>query len=121
MKGESGSAVVTSVVGILLSSLIFISTLGLVFSGYNLLIIREIAVSAAREGALADRNSLDAERYALRLLRDSIPRLANYEINALNDQRRVIVEIRSNLVGFGLLESWVQVRAKAMASKENAI
>jgi len=120
LRSEQGSAVVGSLAGILLTSLIFTSTLGLIFSGYNLLIIKEIAVSAARHGALADKSAVDAERYALRLLKDSIPRLAEHEVSASSNQGLVLVQIRSNLAGVGLLENWITGEVRAMASKENA-
>lgn len=96
----------------------FTTTLGVIFSGYNLLLMREIAVSAAREGALAEKSAQQAEDYSLRMLKDSIPNLANYQVNARSNGNQVSLEISSKLPGIGLLDTFIDSRVIASATKE---
>lgn len=121
MKNEKGSAVLASLAAIWVSTLLLVSTLGVIFAGYNLLLMREIAVSAAREGALAEKSVPEAQNYALRMLRDSIPNLANYQISAAQKGNLFVVEIRSNLPGMGFLDSLIESKVVASATKESAV
>ena len=119
MKNDKGSAVVASIATIWVSTLLFTTTLGVIFSGYNLLLMREIAVSAAREGALAEKSAQQAEDYSLRMLRDSIPNLANYKVSARSNGNQISVEISSMLPGIGMLASFIDSRVIANATKES--
>lgn len=118
MKTDQGSAVVASLAVIWVSTLLFTSTLGVIFSGYNLLLVREVAVAAAREGALAEKSAPEAESYALKLLRESIPRLASHQVKAKSTNSQFQVEIESKLLGIGFLENLIQSKVTASATKE---
>ena len=80
--------------------------------------MREIAVSAAREGALAEKSAQQAEDYSLRMLKDSIPNLANYQVNVRSNGSQVSLEISSKLPGIGLLDTFIDSRVIASATKE---
>lgn len=118
MKSERGSAVVASIATIWVSTLLFVTTLGVIFSGYNLLLMREIAVSAARQGALAESSAPKAEDYALKMLKDSIPNLANHEVRATTEGNLLVLEIKSHIPGLGLLDHLIASKVVASAVKE---
>lgn len=112
---------VASIATIWVSTLLFVTTLGVIFSGYNLLLMREIAVNAARQGALAEGSVPKAEDYALKMLKDSIPNLANHQVRALRKGDLLVLEIQSNIPGLGLLNPLIESKVVASAVKEQAI
>jgi hypothetical protein len=58
-----------------LLTLLAVTVAGLIFMGHQVLVLRDLAVTASRFGALADVQPGQAERYALELMRDSLPLL----------------------------------------------
>lgn len=118
MKSDKGSAVIASIATIWVSTLLFTTTLGVIFSGFNLLLMREIAVTAAREGALAESSTPQAENYSLKMLKHAIPNLARYQVDARSSGNQVTVDISSKLPGIGLLAPLIDGKVTASATKE---
>jgi hypothetical protein len=71
----TGSAVVGAGLNLAILSLLAVSVIGIIFAGHQLLVLRDIAVSASRYGALAGVQSGQSEKYALELMRESLPLL----------------------------------------------
>lgn len=107
-----------AVLNMAVASLLFVSVLGVIFAGHQLLLIRSVAVDAARFSALAESNSSESQRYALRLLTQSVPRLASYEIKVGGSQNFSEVSISTRAVGLGFLAKQIPITAKAKAKYE---
>jgi hypothetical protein len=98
-----------------LVSLTAATVAGLLFVGHQVLVLRDIAVTASRFGALAEVQPGQAERYALELMQESLPLL----------QAGAKAELSDSLLGLTLTatvpvlaSSPLAMSARAEASRE---
>jgi hypothetical protein len=73
LTSSAGSAVVGAGLNLALLSVLTVTIIGVIFAGHQLLVLRDIAVAASRYGALAEVQPGQGERYALELMRESLP------------------------------------------------
>ncbi|MCF8528685.1 MAG: hypothetical protein K9G13_02100 [Aquiluna sp.] len=104
---------------IFFATLITLSLLGLSFSAYHVLIIRDAAISAASKAALKDSPSQD--RYLLKLLDDSLPELASYQVEGFGSERLVGVRIHGYIPGLGVLPSFGEFDVDVAATREHLL
>jgi len=99
---DKGNAVVSAVMNIALATLITLSLVTLVFSAYHGLIIRDAAITAASRAAKAE--SINQYPYLMRMLKNTLPSLANYEVEITQQGDFVKVNVATRLPGFGFIE-----------------
>jgi hypothetical protein len=114
-----GSAVVGAVANLALLTLLTVSLVAVVFAGYHLSVLKDIAVSASRQGALAEQEPGAAERYALRLMRESVPLLAAHRAEVATQGGLVRVELTAAVPLMGALPSDLKISARAESSLES--
>jgi hypothetical protein len=120
LLGDSrGSAVVGSVANLALLALLTLSLTAIVFAGYHLSVLKDIAIGASRHGALAEQDPGAAERYALRLMRDSVPLLASHRAVVATRGDLVRVELTAAVPLMGALPSDLKISARAESSRES--
>lgn len=106
---------VGAIINSALATLVTLSIMSLSLAAYHTLLIRDAAVSAASQAARFD--APEQNRYLLKMLQNSLPDLASYEVSGLGVGEFVGVSVRSQLPGFGLLLP-PAVTVAAMAPKE---
>lgn len=116
---EDGNAVLGSILSIFFATLITLSLLGLSFSAYHVLIIRDAAISAASKAAL--KNSPGQDRYLLELLDDSLPELASYQIEGFGSDKFVGVWVKGGIPGIGFLPGLAGFEVKVAATREHLL
>ena len=116
---EDGNAVLGSILSIFLATVITLSLLGLSFSAYHVLIIRDAAISAASKAAL--KGSPNQDRYLLKLLDDSLPELANYQIEGFGSERLIGVWVRGEIPALGFLPGFNSFDVKVAATREHLL
>jgi len=114
-SSAKGSAVVGALVNITFATLITLSVLALSLSAYNTLLIRNAAVNAASRLALPD--SPTHQPYLQRLLDDSLPELARFEITELEEGNLVGYRIVSTLPLFGFVD-YLAADSEVLVAKE---
>jgi len=112
---DSGSAVVSAVMNIALATLITLSLITVVFSAYHGLIIRDAAITVASRAAKAE--SINQYPYLMRMLKNTLPSLANYEAQIDQQGDYVKVNVATTLPGFGFIEA-PAIDHSALAAKE---
>ena len=105
IRQENGSAVVGAVIGLTAITLVSLSVLTAMIAGWNVMLIRDAAVSGAREGALADKTPADGERYALKLLDERLPSLANFSTDSSLEGKVLSIAVSAELPQVGFLDS----------------
>lgn len=105
ISSPKGSAVVGAVIGLTAITLVSISVITAMIAGWNVMLIRDAAVSGAREGALADKTPADGERYALKLLDKRVPSLANFSTDSKLEGEVLQVSITAELPQVGFIDS----------------
>jgi hypothetical protein len=105
LKSARGSAVVGAIIGLTAITLVSLSVITAMIAGWNVMLIRDAAVSGAREGALADRTPADGERYTLKLLEERVPSLANFQTDSSIDGHVLSVAISAELPQVGFIDS----------------
>jgi hypothetical protein len=108
----NGSAVVGAGLNLAILSLLAVSIIGIIFAGHQLLVLRDIAVAASRYGALAEIQPGQSEKYALELMRESLPLLhASATSESSGGQLGLSLTATVPLLGAGQLALEAQARA----------
>ncbi len=110
---------VGSIANLALLTLLTLSLMAIVFAGYHLSVLKDIAVSASRQGALAEQEPRAAERYALRLMRESVPLLASHQAEVATRGGLVRVALTAAVPLMGALPSDLKISARAESSLES--
>ena len=105
ISSAKGSAVVGAVIGLSAITLVSLSVITAMIAGWNVMLIRDAAVSGAREGALADKTPADGERYALKLLDERVPSLANFSTDSNLQGEVLSIAVSAELPQVGFIES----------------
>ena len=116
---EKGNAVLSSIASIFLATLITLTTISLSFSAYHVLVIRDAAITAASKEALA--KSPGRDKYLMKLLKDSLPLLATFEIEQFGNEKLVGVKVIANLPELGMLPSAGRYEVSVAATRENLL
>ena len=98
---EQGSAIVSAIAGIAMATLIALSTLTLGMSAVNTMIIRDAAIEAASRSALAEGQG--QREYLMRLLDESLPTLASYQIEESITPQFIGYRVSAQLPGLGVI------------------
>lgn len=104
-RSETGSAVVGAIVGLTAITLVSLSVITAMIAGWNVMLIRDAAVSGARQGALADRTPTDGERYTLKLLEERVPSLASFSTESNLDGEVLSIAVSAELPQVGFIDS----------------
>jgi hypothetical protein len=112
---EKGNAVVSAVMNIALATLITLSSVTVVFSAYYGLIIRDAVITAASRAGKAE--SVNQYPYLLQMLKNSLPSLANYEADIVQEGEFMRVNVTAKLPGFGFIEP-PPINYSALAARE---
>ena len=112
---EKGNAVVSAVMNIALATLITLSSVTVVFSAYYGLIIRDAVITAASRAGKAE--SVNQYPYLLQMLKNSLPSLANYEADIVQEGDFMRVNVTAKLPGFGFIEP-PPINYSALAARE---
>lgn len=122
MKSDRGSAVVSAIVGISITTLVSFTVLGIILASWSAVVMRDAAISGARYGALADQTPSEGERYALKLLRERVPLLASYETDSWvtdgMNGNQLNVAIQAQLPALGMVSALPSQRLAADATLE---
>lgn len=122
MKSEKGSAVVSAIVGISITTLISFTVLGMILASWSAVVMRDAVISGARYGALADQTPSEGERYTLKLLRERVPLLASYQTDSWitdgSQGDQLNVAIQAQLPGLGMVSVLPTQRLAADATLE---
>lgn len=105
IASSKGSAVVGAIIGLTAITLVSLSVITAMIAGWNVMLIRDAAVSGAREGALADKTPADGERYALKLLDQRVPSLANFSTDSKLEGEVLSISITAELPQVGFIDS----------------
>ena len=81
----------------------------------NVLMIRDAAISAASRAALSEAPSQG--HYLLRLLDSTLPQLASFQVEQLNEPGLIGFEVVSRLPGLGFWQPEIS-RVRVYAAKE---
>jgi hypothetical protein len=112
---EKGNSVVSAVMNIALATLITLSSVTVVFSAYYGLIIRDAVITAASRAGKAE--SVNQYPYLLQMLKNSLPSLANYEADIVQEGEFMRVNVTAKLPGFGFIEP-PPINYSALAARE---
>jgi len=112
---DRGNAVVSAVMNIALATLITLSLVTVVFSAYHGLIIRDAVITAASRAAKAE--SVNQYPYLMRMLKNSLPSLANYDADITQEGEFLRVNVTAKLPGFGFIEP-PPLNYSALAARE---
>jgi|TARA_B110000971_G_scaffold56266_1_gene57286 hypothetical protein len=112
---EKGNSVVSAVMNIALATLITLSSVTVVFSAYYGLIIRDAVITAASRAGKAE--SVNQYPYLLQMLKNSLPSLANYEADIVQEGDFMRVNVTAKLPGFGFIEP-PPINYSALAARE---
>lgn len=122
IRSERGSAVVSALLGITITTLVSLSVLGMILASWSAVVMRDAAISGARYGALADQTPSEGERYTLKLLRERVPLLASYEtdswISGSENGEQLNVAIETQLPGLAMMPMLPKQRLSADATLE---
>ena len=114
-KSDAGNSVIGADINTALATLVTLSVMSLSLAAYHTLMIRDAAITAASK---AGRFSApEQNQYLLRLLDESLPDLASYEITPLGLGNYVGVRVVSKLPGFGFIRP-PEISIQAIAPKE---
>ena len=105
ITSSKGSAVVGAIIGLTAITLVSLSVITAMIAGWNVMLIRDAAVSGAREGALADQTPADGERYALKLLDERVPSLANFSTDSKLEGDVLSIAVSAELPQVGFIDS----------------
>ena len=108
-----------SIASIFLATLLTLTTLGLSFSAYQVLVIRDAAIAAASKSALAQSPGQD--QYLMQLLEESLPALASFEISHFGDQKLVGLTVSAKLIGIGMLPAIGDYEVSVAATREHLL
>jgi hypothetical protein len=113
---DEGNAILATVLNLALSTMISLSVITLSFSAYHTLIIRDAAVKAASSSALAETPG--QQKYLLKLLKQSLPMLSNYEVQQFGDDRFLGYRVKAQVPGLGFIGELWPIEVQAVAARE---
>lgn len=113
---ERGSAVISALAGITLMTLVTLSTFALGLTAVNVLVIRDAAIDAAQQAALAKSSSKND--YLLKLIKKRVPSMVSVQVSELAQGPTTAYLVEGELPGFGLLSDFTKVSVRVSATDE---
>jgi hypothetical protein len=113
---DRGSAVISALAGITLATTVTLTTFALGISGVNMLVIRDAAIDASQQAALAKSSSKND--YLLKLIRKRVPSMVSVQVVELADGQTTGYRVEGQLPGLGFLAGLTQVSIEVSAANE---
>ena len=113
---DRGSAVISALAGITLATTVTVSTLALGLSAVNVMVIRDAAIDAAQQAALA--KSSTKNDYLLKLVKKRVPSMVSVRVNEVSEGPTTKYRVEGQLPGLGFLSGLTQVSVEVSAANE---
>jgi hypothetical protein len=113
---ERGSAVISALVGITLLTTITLTALSLGVAAVNVLLIRDAAIDASQQVALAKSSS--KSDYLLKLVRKRVPSMVSVQVTEVAGPRFTGYRVEGLVPGLGFLSELTRVEVQVFASNE---
>jgi hypothetical protein len=113
---ERGSAVISALAGITLATTVTLTTLALGLSAVNVLVIRDAAIEASQQAALAKSSSKND--YLLKLIKKRVPSMVSVRVTELAEGPITGYRVEGQLPGLGFLAALTQVSVEVAAANE---
>lgn len=113
---DRGSAVISALGGITLATTVTLTTLALGLSAINVLVIKDAAIDAAQQAALAKSSSKND--YLLRLIQKRVPSMVSVRVVELADKAATGYRVEGALPGLGFLSGLTNVSVEVSAANE---
>ena len=107
---------IASLVGITVTTMVTITTFALGLSALNVLVIRDAAIEASQQAALAKSSSKND--YLLKLIRKRVPSMVSVRVVELADGPTTGYRVEGQLPGLGMLSGLTQVSVEVSAANE---
>ena len=113
---DRGSAVIAALAGITLATTVTLTTLALGLSAINVMIIRDAAIDASQQAALAKSSSKND--YLLRLIQKRVPSMVSLRVVEIYDETVTGYRVEGALPGLGFLSGLTNVSVEVSAANE---
>lgn len=107
---------IAALAGITLATAVTITTLALGLSAVNVLVIRDAAIEASQQAALAKSSSKND--YLLKLIKRRVPSMVSVQVSELADGLTTGYQVEGELPGLGFLSGLTKVSVKVSAVNE---
>ena len=116
---DRGSAVVAALAGITLATTVTLTTLALGLSAINVLVIRDAAIDASQQAALAKSSSKND--YLLRLIQKRVPSMVSVRVVEITQGDVTGYRVEGQLPGLGFLSGLTNVSVEVSAANETIL
>jgi hypothetical protein len=113
---DRGSAVISALAGITLLTTITLTSLSLGLAAVNVLVIRDAAIDASQQAALAKSSS--KSDYLLKLIRKRVPSMVAVQVTEIASVKSTGYRVEGSIPGLGLLSELTQVDIRVSAANE---
>lgn len=113
---DRGSAVVSALAGITLATTVTVTTLALGLSAMNVMVIRDAAIDASQQAALAKSSSKND--YLLKLIRKRVPSMVSVRVSELATGATSGYKVEGELPGLGFLSEMTKISVEVTAANE---
>ncbi len=113
---ERGSAVVSALAGITMLTLVTLTTFALGLSAVNVLVVRDAAIDASQQAALAKSSSKND--YLLKLIKKRVPSMVSVQVTELANGPTTGYQVEGELPGLGFLSDLTKVSVRVSAADE---
>ncbi len=113
---DRGSAVISALAGITLATTVTLTTFAFGMSAVNILVIRDAAIDASQQAALAKSSSKND--YLLKLIRKRVPSMVSVRVVELANGSTTGYRVEGQLPGLGLLSGLTKVSVEVSAANE---
>ncbi len=116
---ERGSAVISALSGITLLTTITLTSLSLGLAAVNVLVIRDAAIDASQQAALAKSSS--KSEYLLKLIRKRVPSMVAVQVTEIASVQSTGYRVEGSIPGLGLLSELTRVDIRVSAANETIL
>ena len=113
---DRGSAVISSLVGITLLTTITLTALSLGMAAVNVVVIRDAAIDASQQAALAKSSS--KSDYLLKLVRKRVPSMVAVQVTEIAGSGLTGYRVEGMVPGLGFLSELTRVEIQVSAANE---
>lgn len=107
---------ISALAGITLATTVTVTTLALGLSAVNVMVIRDAAIDAAQQAALA--KSSTKNDYLLKLVKKRVPSMVSVRVSELSSGTTTKYRVEGQLPGLGFLSGLTQVSVEVSAANE---
>ena len=113
---ERGSAVLSSLAGITLLTTITLTALSLGMAAVNVMVVRDAAIDASQQAALAKSSS--KSDYLLKLIRKRVPSMVSVQVIEVTGPGVTGYRVEGLVPGLGFLSELTRVEIQVSAANE---